>query len=71
MMMIFPILLDNLKVVGYEVIFLLAKYQNFLPSELKTPKRRSNSSAVSTRLAYVDVRTLCLGVGLLYSMSLF
>ena len=71
MMMIFPILLDNLKVVGYEVIFLLAKYQNFLPSELKTPKNRSNSAAVFTRLAYVDVRTLGSGIGMLYSMYFF
>ena len=71
MMMIFPILLDNLKVVGYEVIFLLAKYQNFLPSELKTPKKRSHSAAVFTRLVCLDVRTLGSGVGSLYSMFLF
>ena len=56
---------------GSEVIFLVEKYENFTPSELKNPKKRSNSDAVFTRLAYVDVRTLCLAVGLLYSMSLF
>ena len=71
MLMIFPTLFDNYKVVGYEVIFLVAKYQNFSPSELKTPKKRSNSAAVFTRLAYHDVRTLGLGVGSLYSMLLF
>ena len=56
---------------GSEVIFLVEKYENFTPSELKNPKKRSNSAAVFTRLAYVDVRTLGSGVGLLYSMSLF
>ena len=49
----------------------MAKYQNFCPSELKILKKRCNSDAVFTRLAYVDVRTLGSGVGLLYSMSLF
>ena len=71
MLMIFPTLFYNYKVVGYEVTFLLTKYQNFCPSELKILKKRSNSAAVFTRLAYVDVRTLGSGVGLLYSMSLF
>ena len=56
---------------GSEVIFLVEKYENFTPSELKNPKKRSNSAAVFTRLAYVDVRTLGSGVGLIYSMSLF
>jgi len=40
MLMIFPTLFDNYKVVGYEVIFLVAKYQNFSPSELKTSKKK-------------------------------
>jgi len=71
MIMFFPTLFDNYKVVGYEVIFLLAKYQNFSPSELKTPKKRSNSAAVFTRLAYHDVRTLGFGLGSLNSMFLF
>ena len=71
MLMIFPTLFDNYKVVGYEVIFLVAKYQNFSPSESKTPKKRSNSATVFTRLACVDVRTWGLGVGLLYLMFLF
>ena len=71
MLMIFPTLFDNYKVVGYEVIFLVEKYQNFSPSESKTPKKRSNSTAVLTRLACVDVRTWGLGVGLLYLMFLF
>ena len=55
MIMILPTLFDNYKVVGYEVIFLVAKYKNFSPSESKTPKKRSNSAAVFTRLAYLDV----------------
>ena len=71
MLMIFPTLFDNYKVVGYEVIFLVAKYQNFSPSELKTPKKRSNSAAVFTRLAYLDMRMLGSGVGLLYLIFLF
>ena len=71
MLMIFPTLFDNYKVVGYEVIFLVEKYQNFSPSESKTPKKRSNSAAIFTRVAYHDVRTLGLGIGSLYSMFLF
>ena len=55
MLMIFSILFDNYKVVGYEVTFLLEKYQNFGPSELNISKKRSNSAAVFTRLAYLDV----------------
>ena len=69
--MIFPTLFDNYKVVGYEVIFRVAKFQNFSPSELNTSKKRSNSAAIFTRVAYHDVRTLGLGVGSLYSMFLF
>ena len=49
----------------------MAKDQNFGPSELKIPKKISNSAAVFSRLAYVDVRTFDSGVELLYSMSLF
>ena len=49
----------------------MAIYQNFLPSELKTPKKRSHSAAVFTRLVCLDVRTLGSGVGSLYSMFLF
>ena len=71
MLIFFRILFDNYEVVGYEVILLVKKYQNFLLSELKSLKKRSNSVAVFTRLAYVDVMTLSLGVGLIYSMSLF
>ena len=71
MLIFFRILFDNYEVVGYEVILLVKKYQNFLLSELKSLKKRSNSVAVFTRLAYVDMRTLSLGVRLLYSMSLF
>ena len=71
MLMIFSILLNNYKVLGYEIIFLVLKNQNFCPSELKTPKKRSNSAAVFTRLAYHDVRTLGSGVGSLNSMFLF
>jgi len=67
----FPLLCDNYKVVVYEIIFHVAEYQNFLRTELKVPKHRSNSTAVFTRLAFVDARTLGSGVGLLYSMSLF
>ena len=71
MILLFPTLFDNYKFVGYEVSFPVAKYQNFLPSESKTPKKRSNSAAVFTRLACVDVRTWGLGVGLLYLIFLF
>ena len=71
MLMIFPTLFDNYKVVGYEVIFSVAKLQKNSPSELKTSKKRSNSAAIFTRVAYHDVRTLGLGVGSLYSMFLF
>ena len=71
MIMFFPTLFDNYKVVGYEVIFLVEKYQNFSPSESKTPKKRSNSAAIFTRLACVDVRTWGSVVGLLYLMYLF
>ena len=71
MLMLFPTLFDNYKVVGYEVNFLVANFQNFSPSELKTSKKRSNSAAIFTRVAYHDVRTLGLGVGLHYSMFLF
>ena len=35
----------------------MAKVQNFWPSELKAPKKRSNNVAVFTRLACIDVRT--------------
>ena len=56
---------------GFAVVFHLEKYENFCPSELNIPKKRSNSTAVFTRLAYVDVRTLGSGIGLLYSISLF
>ena len=69
--MIFPTLFDNYKVVGYEVIFRVAKFQNFSPSELNTSKKRSNSAAIFTRVAYHDMRMLGLGVGSLYSMFLF
>ena len=62
MLMIFSILFDNYKVVGYEVTFLLERYQNFCPSELNIPKKRSNSAAVFTGLAYLDVRSLGAGV---------
>ena len=71
MIMSFPTLFYNYKVVGYEVNFLVANFQNFSPSELKTSKRRSNSAAIFTRVAYHDVRTLGLGVGSLYLMFLF
>ena len=71
MIMILPTLFDIYKVVGYEVIFLVEKYKNCSPSESKTPKKRSNSAAVFTRFACVDVRTWGLGVELLYSMFLF
>ena len=71
MLMIFAILLNNYKVVDYEVKFLVEKYQNFFPSKVNSPKRRSNSAAIFTRLACLDVRMLGLGVGLLYSMFLF
>ena len=63
MLMIFPTLFDNYKVVGYEVIFRVEKFQKFSPSELKASKKRSNSAAIFTRVAYHDVRTLGLGVG--------
>ena len=49
MIMILSTLFDNYKVVVYEVIFLVAKYQNFSPSESKTPIKRINSAAVFTR----------------------
>ena len=49
----------------------MKKNQNFHPQELNILKRRSNSAAIFTILAYLDVRTLGSGVGLLYSMSLF
>ena len=49
----------------------MEKYQNFFLSKVNSPKRRSNSAAIFTRLACLDVRTLGSGVGLLYSMSLF
>ena len=68
--MIFSIRFDNYKVVGHEIIFLLAKVQNFWPSELKAPKKRSNNAVVFTRLAYVDVKTLGSGIGLPHSMYL-
>jgi len=71
MLMSFPILFDNYKVLGYEVIIIVAKYQSFCPSKLKIPKTRSNSAAAFTRLAYVEMRTLGSGVGLLYSTFLF
>ena len=71
MILIFPTLFDNYKVVGYEVIFRVEKFQNLSPSELKSSKKRSNSAAIFTRIAYHDVRTLGLGVGSLYSMILF
>ena len=42
----------------------LAKDHNLYPSELKIPKKkRSNSAVVFSRLVYVDVRTLGLGIG--------
>ena len=63
MVMIFPTLFDNYKVVGYEVIFLVEKYQNFSPSELKTSKKRNKCAVVFSRLVYVDVSTLGLGIG--------
>ena len=50
MLMIFPTLFDNYKVVGYEVIFRVAKFQKISPSELKTSKKRSNSAAIFTRV---------------------
>ena len=71
MLMIFPLLFDNYKVLGYEVIIIVAKYQSFCPSKLKIPKTRSNSAAAFTRLAYVEMRMLGSGVGLLYSIFLF
>ena len=71
MIMILPTLFDNYKVVGYEVIFLVTKYQNFSPSESKTPIKRSNSAAVFTRLTCVDVRTWGSVIELLYLMYLF
>ena len=71
MLMNFPLLFDNYKVLGYEVIIIVAKYQSFCPSKLKIPKKRSNSAAAFTRLAYVEMRTLGSGVGLLYSIFLF
>ena len=40
MIMSFPTLFYNYKVVGYEVIFPVVKYQNFSPSESKNPKKR-------------------------------
>ena len=49
----------------------MAKDQNFGPSELKIPKKISNSAVVFSRLAYVDVRTLGSGVGLLYSVFIW
>jgi len=48
--MIFPLPLDNKKVVGYEIIFHLAKYENFLPSGFKHTKRIICSAAVMSRL---------------------
>ena len=71
MLLIFATLLDNYKVVGYEVIFRVAKFQKISLSEFKTSKKRSNSAAIFTRVAYHDVRTLGLGIGSLYSMFLF
>ena len=71
MLMSFPILFDNYKVLGYEVIIIVAKYQSFYPSKLKIPKKRSNSAAAFTRLACVEMRMLGSGVGLLYSIFLF
>ena len=41
----------------------LAKDQNLYPSELKIPKKRSHSAVVFSRLVYVDVSTLGLGIG--------
>ena len=49
----------------------MEKDENFCPLELKIPKKISNSAAVFSRLACVDVRTWGLGVGLLYLMFLF
>jgi hypothetical protein len=49
----------------------MVKDEILFPSELKYPKKRSNSAAVLTSFAYVDVRTLGSGVGSLYSMFLF
>ena len=54
MLMIFPTLFDNYKVVGYEVIFLVKNYQNFFTIGIKYSKK-SNSAVVFTRLACVDV----------------
>ena len=71
MLMIFSILFNNQKVVEYEVNFIVEKFQNFFPSKVNSPKRRSNSAAIFTRLGCLDVRTLGLGLGLLYSMFLF
>ena len=70
MLMIFPTLFDNYKVVGYEVIFLVKNYQNFFTIGIKDSKK-SNSAAVFTRLTCVDVRTWGSVIGLLYLMYLF
>ena len=70
MLMIFPTLFDNYKVVGYEVIFLVKNYQNFFTIGIKDSKK-SNSVAVFTRLTCVDVRTWGSVIELLYLMYLF
>ena len=53
MLMIFPTLFDNYKVLGYEVIFLVAKHQNLGPAELKISWRED--VGFGCRIALLDV----------------
>ena len=48
---VFPLYMDYQKVVNFEVLFLLAQDWNFQPSELNHTKKRSNSAAVTSRVA--------------------
>ena len=50
MVMIFPLILDNKKVVGSGIIFGVAKDQKFCPSGFKYTKRIRGSAAVMSRL---------------------
>ena len=50
MILIFPPLFDNYKVVGPEILFHEKKYKNLFPSGFKYTKRISGSAAVLSRL---------------------
>ena len=68
--MIFPLLLDNYKVVGSEIIFHVEKDKIFCLSRFKDTKRISCSAAVMSSLECFCVRTFGSGVGLPYSIYL-